>query len=715
MFFDARGKRKRCLLIICLMFGLFAGSCNLGDHHDNIVEAVSDDEVVLPAEHIQGQFLVSYTTEGSAAILEGNLSIEETLKGVSYVAVKCLTPSYFEGGLHPDVYHIAHIAYCVSLKQKDDESLKTAIKTVRKRKGVAASSANEIMSPADYGTGQRRSERYQWALSEPNGINVQNAWNNYTHGSRKTKIGILDCGVYDHDDLYINRVISYTSSAIPTDPNDHGTHVAGICGARADDDGQGIMGVCNNADIVDLKISSSVFVENNNEPGGGHYDVFCNVGCFVEAINKVNALWGTTNQIDVLNYSYGGFGNQNDTIMWAVKSYPGTFVWAAGNNHQLIMDKDYRFCPNLISVGSYGREGLVSSFSNYGEAVNIFAPGEGIVSTIRNNGYRASSGTSMAAPFVAGAAALIYSKYPGISARLVKNAITESVEWQKVGRLISDEGADPTYALEPIKKLDVEAALRKAGELFRDLKKDRLSLEMLRCDGGKWTVLVKNLTSEALRVICANKTMTTDAAMNFNPDASMHRIDLAPLASKIIEVIRVGDNLSVAAACFDVKNGIARRHIKYLCRNYWDTGSQNRYPVYDQGSTYLTIYDYIPAQKVSPLKFKVKDSRINWFVKDWKIVIENTAQKNITVKYNSKMCFIEDGKKWTNLYDVKTVKLGPGESSGDIWIGANGTAGAIAVCYEYVDDKGDNKRLITASDGISNNKTYSGPNYVMTI
>ena len=117
-------------------------------------------------------------------------------------------------------------------------------------------------------------------------------------------------------------------------------------------------------------------------------------------------------------------------------------VHAAGNDGHNIDEldnpnypNDHNFTPaefvdNVITVGAlapeYGSK-MVASFSNFGNAnVDVFAPGESVYSTMPNNSYDFQNGTSMAAPGVAGIAALLRSHYPNLSAPQVKKVIMQS-------------------------------------------------------------------------------------------------------------------------------------------------------------------------------------------------------------------------------------------------------------------------------------------------
>lgn len=202
----------------------------------------------------------------------------------------------------------------------------------------------------------------------------------------------------------------------------HGTHVAGIIAAERNN-GLGINGVANNVEIMSIRAV----------PNGDEYDK--DVALAIR--------YAVDNGAKVINGSFGkSFSPHADWVRDAIKYASDNdvvFVHAAGND-----SKDVDTEPNFpddnvnfkeisdtyIRVGSltskYGSK-LVSSFSNYGKNnVDVFAPGSDIYSTVPENEYESASGTSMAAPAVAGIAALIRSYYPKLTAAQVKQVILES-------------------------------------------------------------------------------------------------------------------------------------------------------------------------------------------------------------------------------------------------------------------------------------------------
>ncbi len=203
----------------------------------------------------------------------------------------------------------------------------------------------------------------------------------------------------------------------------HGTHVSGIIAAERNN-GKGMNGVAHNVKIMALRAV----------PDGDEYD-------------KDIALairYAVDNGAKVINMSFGKSYSPNakwvyDAIAYAAKK-DVVLVHAAGNDASDIdteenfpndsKDKLVEFANNVITVGAMTRfydDQLVASFSNYGKKnVDVFAPGLEIYSTFPKDSYESIQGTSMAAPEIAGIAALIRSYYPKLSASQVKQIIMDS-------------------------------------------------------------------------------------------------------------------------------------------------------------------------------------------------------------------------------------------------------------------------------------------------
>lgn len=205
----------------------------------------------------------------------------------------------------------------------------------------------------------------------------------------------------------------------------HGTHVAGIIAAERNN-GKGANGVANNVDIMSIRAV----------PNGDEYDKDIALGI----------RYAVDNGATIINGSFGKAYSPNaqwvyDAIKYAAEN-DVLFVHAAGNDGADLDDPANPNFPNdqvkngpeisdnVITVGAlapkYGSE-MVAVFSNYGDVnVDVFAPGDDIYSTMPGNEYDYQGGTSMAAPAVAGVAALIRSYYPKLSASEVKQILMES-------------------------------------------------------------------------------------------------------------------------------------------------------------------------------------------------------------------------------------------------------------------------------------------------
>ena len=203
----------------------------------------------------------------------------------------------------------------------------------------------------------------------------------------------------------------------------HGTHVAGII-AAARNNGIGMDGVASNTSIMVLRAV----------PNGDEYD-------------KDIALairYAVDNGAKVINGSFGkGYSPNKEWVYDALKyaaDHDVLFVHAAGNDSKFLDEEvNYpndqenngpEFSDNVITVGAlnwaYG-EDMVAGFSNYGKInVDVFAPGTKIYATTPENNYEYLQGTSMAAPGVAGIAAVIRSYFPKLTASQVKHIIMES-------------------------------------------------------------------------------------------------------------------------------------------------------------------------------------------------------------------------------------------------------------------------------------------------
>lgn len=275
-------------------------------------------------------------------------------------------------------------------------------------------------------------------------IEPEGAWD-ITTGSRDVIVGVLDTGVlYSHNELenqmwenpgevpgdeidndengYVDDVYGMNALSDGGDPLDdegHGTHVAGTIAAAANSGGP-VVGVAWDVRIMGLKVLGPFGGTSSDVMQGFEYGV--EQGC------------------KVINASLGGGGRSQSMFEAIARAQQrGVLLVAAAGNSGLDTDIFANYpsnydLDNVISVAAINRYGEIWAFSNYGgKTVDIGAPGVDILSLGigDDSAYQENSGTSMAAPHVAGVAALVYSAFPNASAeevrdRIISSAIQES-------------------------------------------------------------------------------------------------------------------------------------------------------------------------------------------------------------------------------------------------------------------------------------------------
>jgi thermitase len=204
----------------------------------------------------------------------------------------------------------------------------------------------------------------------------------------------------------------------PIDQHGHGTHVAGTIAAVAGN-AVGVAGVAPEAKILPVRVLNAAGSGSESTIAQG-FDYAGRLG------------------VPIVNASLGGAGSST-TITNVIESHPGTlYVVAAGNGGtDGIGDDDdaqpFFPCtspaPNLICVAATDNTDTLAWFSNFGPTtVDLAAPGVDILSTLFSGGYGYMSGTSMASPNVAGAAALALAANPGASTAQLKSALLDSVD-----------------------------------------------------------------------------------------------------------------------------------------------------------------------------------------------------------------------------------------------------------------------------------------------
>jgi len=274
--------------------------------------------------------------------------------------------------------------------------------------------------------------------------------------TRNVTLGIIDNGVrYSHEDINISfrNVYNLRSPGTIIGPRytvaNHGTHVMGTIGAVYNND-RGIAGVKNTCRFRLLSFDSfDAPIEDRygNRLASSDRDIL------------IGLTWNVVRGAKAINVSLGGYigDEHNDTnVHWRERTenwmrdlinygYDFIVVQAAGNGHVVNEQhrlynasvagafnrvRDQALVDRIIVVGAIGRDMQLTSFTNYGESVDVVAPGDYIYSTIadHNSAYSYMIGTSMAAPHVTGLAGLVWSVNPGLSGADVKRIIVDSAD-----------------------------------------------------------------------------------------------------------------------------------------------------------------------------------------------------------------------------------------------------------------------------------------------
>ncbi len=262
-------------------------------------------------------------------------------------------------------------------------------------------------------------------------IGADAAWDLST-GSSSVTVAVLDSGVdCDHVDLAGKCLenINLGPSSTLTDDIGHGTHVAGIIAANTDN-GVGVAGVGWNTTLAALKVCYELF-----DP------FFGVIGACDSAASAAGMIHAADMDYEVVNMSYGGpTGSQAEADAAAYAWANGVvLVAAAGNSYSSDLSYPAAY-PEVMAVAASDWHDNLASFSNFGSWVSVAAPGATIFSTMPNAAcglpaddpdgcYGWLSGTSMASPVVAGAAAVVWA-YAGAGATndQVRNAIEANAD-----------------------------------------------------------------------------------------------------------------------------------------------------------------------------------------------------------------------------------------------------------------------------------------------
>ncbi|HEX8424638.1 MAG TPA: S8 family serine peptidase, partial [Pyrinomonadaceae bacterium] len=391
------------------------------------VAAKGKASVIAGAEFVPGEVLVRFRSDAAAKSAE--------------VAPMSLRREVGDGEVSFQRFAGSDMVRGLRLAKVEESRTLEAVAELAGRSDVLYAEPNYIWRAKQFVPPPPNDPRYtngeQYGMAR---INAPGAWNAGVTGSKNIVVGVLDGGVdINHPDLKDN--LWTNTGEVPDnnfdddgngyaddvhgwdfdhndksifdneDGDDHATHVAGTLGAKGNN-GIGVTGVNWDVSIMALKVLG--------EDGGSTANI-------IKGYQYVLDMRQRGVNIRVLNNSYGGPGKSLAALdaITQLNAAGILFVAAAGNGGgDSIGDDNFTFpdfpasydLPNVLAVASTNTFDGLSSFSNFGaRIVSMAAPGSSILSTTPNNTYSVFGGTSMAAPHVAGAAALICSAKPSIS------------------------------------------------------------------------------------------------------------------------------------------------------------------------------------------------------------------------------------------------------------------------------------------------------------
>jgi subtilisin family serine protease len=290
-----------------------------------------------------------------------------------------------------------------------------------------AMALSAVVTPVPASAGHGTNDTYyagQYALHR---IRGPHAWHIST--GQNVPIAIIDTGVnYTHPDLAANmhpaRFDFFSNDGDPWDANGHGTMVAGLAAAVANN-GRGVAGTAPGAKIMAVRVG-----------GQSAQDKTVSGSAVTQAM-----MWAADRGAKVINLSLGANLPVAPVPDWDVAALyafaKGAVIVAAAGNSASPYCGTPAFDPFVICVGATNELDHRASFSNYGVGLDVVAPGVRTMTTLSNHGYGAPSGTSMASPVVAGMAAQLVSM--GASNVLVPHIL------RRTAVDLGTPGWDPTY------------------------------------------------------------------------------------------------------------------------------------------------------------------------------------------------------------------------------------------------------------------------------
>lgn len=361
--------KKQHVLTAVFLAGLLIAGCSKNE----TIDSVEEESLSLKSASLAGKYIVVLKEDvdiAKAEIKTRNAKVKSKALG--------LLKKYEVTGEIEEVYQTALQGFAVKMAPGQAKKLVSdpEVKYVEADQVIALSPINATGKPAP----QPVAQNVPWGITRVNGG---------VSGVGKTA-WIIDSGIdLDHPDLTVDVARSKTflgGTSTPDDQNGHGTHVAGTIAAK--NNTIGVVGVAAGATVVSVRVL--------DRRGSGSTS---------GVIAGVDYVAATASSGDVANMSLGG--GVSDALDAAVLKASGKckFSLAAGNETENASNHSPARVngPNIYTISAMGTGDKWASYSNFGTPpVDFCAPGSSIYSTYKGGGYATLSGTSMAAPHVAG-------------------------------------------------------------------------------------------------------------------------------------------------------------------------------------------------------------------------------------------------------------------------------------------------------------------------
>ncbi|WP_196894329.1 S8 family serine peptidase [Aureivirga marina] len=348
---------------------LFFASCA---NDDSVSQASGRDQefAAPPSSPIAGEYIITLNESPSFRTTDYAYSTTNDMLRSEYVSTFSIAD---EDIIHTYGYAMNGFAAKLTKEQYDQ---------LRQDPRIASISQNELIqfiNPIKSVNPTTTAQEEPWGVQRVGG---------FGDGTGKTA-WVIDTGIdFTHPDLNVNREksVSFVAGTDGNDDNGHGTHVAGTIAAK--NNGQGVVGVAANAEVVAVKVLN-----------------FFGSGSWADVIAGIDYVAANGKEGDAANMSLGGFAN--DEIDQAVQNAASKgiyFALAAGNDGQNAEDYSPARAEgeNIFTVSAVDSNDELAYFSNYGDVVEFAAPGVDIYSTYMGGRYETLSGTSMASPHVCG-------------------------------------------------------------------------------------------------------------------------------------------------------------------------------------------------------------------------------------------------------------------------------------------------------------------------